>query len=228
MFSPEKILGGLLSGGSRRGGASVLTSQLGMGLLGVAIEAVDHYMKKSQGQAGPAPATMGAGIPPAAPGAATPPPPPRPGPAASPPPPPGGGAAAVPPATPPPAATASGTSAQSDAVLLIRAMIAAANADGAIDQEERQRILDKFQGASLSPEEHTFLATELLAPASLEAIAAQVHSPELARQVYGVSLLAVTVDTDAERTYLQGLSQRLGLAPEECQRIQQALGSENP
>ena len=232
MFKPEKLLGSLLGGSSRRGGASLLTSQLGMGLLGVAIEAVDHYMKKSQTPAPPAPGAYGASIPPSAPGVPAP-PPPSPGPAVAPPPPPGAGPVGAPPsapsAVPPvdaPAATAAAAG-QNDAVLLIRAMIAAANADGTIDQEERQRILDKFQNADLSQEEHAFLVNELFAPTSLDGIVSQVNSPDLARQVYGVSLLAIDVDTDAERVYLRTLGQRLGLAPADLDSMHKALGIEN-
>ena len=106
-------------------------------------------------------------------------------------------------------------------------MIAAANADGAIDQEERQRILDKYQGAGLSQEEHAFLVNELFSPASLEGIVSQVSSEALARQVYGVSLLAITVDTEAERAYLQALGQRLGLSQADRDGMHQALGIEN-
>lgn len=226
MFRPEKLLGGLLGGGSRRGGANLLTSQLGMGLIGVAIAAADHYMKKSSPQAAPAPGTYTGSVPPPAPGATAPPPPPGPSPAMAPPPPPGTGPATSPPSAPPVGAPAAASGA-SEAVLLIRAMIAAASADGAIDQEERQRILDKFQGASLSPEEHTFLVNELLSPASLEGIVSQVSSEPMARQVYGVSLLAVTVDTDAERAYLQGLGQRLGLSQADRDAMHKALGIEN-
>lgn len=225
MFRPEKLLGSLLGGSSRRGGASVLTSQLGMGLLGVAIAAADHYMKKSSPQAPPAPGGYGTSAPPAAPGAA-PPRPPGAGSAASPPPPPGSVSAKPQPFVPPvdAAATASG---RNDAVLLIRAMIAAANADGAIDQDERQRVLDKFRDADLSAEEHAFLVNELFSPASMEEIVSQVSSEAVARQVYGVSLLAVTVDTDAERAYLRTLGQRLGLAPADRDSMHRALGIEN-
>lgn len=106
-------------------------------------------------------------------------------------------------------------------------MIAAANADGAIDQEERQRILDKFRDADLSAEEHTFLINELFAPASLEGIVSQISTEAMARQVYTVSLLAITVDTDAERAYLQTLGQRLGLSPADRDSMHRALGIEN-
>lgn len=225
MFNPEKLLGSLLSGGSRRGGASALTSQLGMGLLGVAIAAADHYMKKSSPQAPPAPGASTGSVPPAAPGAAAPPPPPGSGSTAAPPPPPVAGAAAIPPSITPADATAAAS--QNEAILLIRAMIAAANADGAIDREERQRILDKFQEAGMSQEEHTFLVNELFSPASLEGIVSQVTSEAMARQVYGVSVLAVTVDTDTERAYLQALGQRLGLSQAERDSMHQAVGIEN-
>lgn len=126
-----------------------------------------------------------------------------------------------------PVGATAGTPGQNDAVLLIRAMIAAANADGAIDQEERQRILDKFQGVGLSAEEHTFLVNELFSPATLEGIVAQVSSEAMARQVYGVSLLAIDVDTDAERVYLQTLGQRLGLSQADRDSMHQSLGIEN-
>ena len=106
-------------------------------------------------------------------------------------------------------------------------MIAAAHADGAIDQEERQRILNKFREADLSAEEHSFLVNELFSPASLENIVSQVSSEGLARQVYGVSLLAVDLDTDAERAYLQTLGQRLGLSQAERESMHQTLGIEN-
>ena len=180
MFKPEKLLGSLLGGSSRRGGTNLLTSQLGMGLLGVAIAAADHYMKKSS-PAASAPGTSSGMVPPAAPGAAAPPPPPGQGYTAAPPPPPGAGPTTAPPSAP--AGASAAAPGENDAVLLIRAMIAAAHADGAIDQEERQRILNKFREADLSAEEHSFLVNELFSPASLENIVSQVSSEGLARQV---------------------------------------------
>jgi uncharacterized membrane protein YebE (DUF533 family) len=109
-------------------------------------------------------------------------------------------------------------------VLLIRAMIAAASADGVIDQQERQRILEKYRGANLSPEEQNFLAGELLCPAGIEQLAAEARSVETARRMYAVSLLAVTVDTEAERVYLQTLGERLGLSAGERDAIHGTLG----
>ena len=90
-------------------------------------------------------------------------------------------------------------------------MIAAANADGTIDTEERGRILKKLETLELSEEEHRFILRELLSPARLEEIAAEVATPQLARQVWAVSLMAITVDTEAEKVYLDALARRLGI-----------------
>jgi uncharacterized membrane protein YebE (DUF533 family) len=49
---------------------------------------------------------------------------------------------------------------------------------------------------------------------------------ETARRIYAVSLLAVTVDTEAERAYLRTLAERLGLSAEERAAIHQELGIE--
>lgn len=216
MFNPEKLLGSLLKGGVGKGGISGnMKATVGLGLLGVALEAMDHYTRKSSS---PSPPAGPAGGNPSAvpPGMAGPPPPPGPGMAPPPPPRP----ASIP-AVPPPAPAAERTG---EAVLLIRAMIAAANADGVIDAEERQRILERFRGADLSPEEQNFLAGELLSPATIDSLLADVRSAETARQLYAVSLLAITVDTEAERLYLRTLADRLGLSAGERDDLHARLG----
>ena len=115
-----------------------------------------------------------------------------------------------------------------DAVLLIRAMIAAANADGMIDQEERNHILGKLETVDLSDQEHAFIVRELLSPAEMERIVTQVTSRETAKQVYTVSLLAIEVDTDAERTYMNTLAQQFGLDETDITDIHWKLGIEKP
>ena len=83
-------------------------------------------------------------------------------------------------------------------------MIAAAVADGRISIEERHRILDRMRRLNLSPEEQSFLEKEFSAPADVESLAGQVRTTESARQVYAVSLLAIEVDTGAERALPEG------------------------
>jgi uncharacterized membrane protein YebE (DUF533 family) len=110
-----------------------------------------------------------------------------------------------------------------DAVLLIRAMIAAANADGVIDETEREAILGRLRTVDLSPEEQAFITQELFSPADLEAIVSGVTSSDLARQVYAVSLMAIDVDTDKERQYMETLATRLGLDEATVAQINRSL-----
>jgi uncharacterized membrane protein YebE (DUF533 family) len=229
MFNPEKLLGGLLMGGSRRRGGlgSLVSGGAALGFAGVALEAVEHFMNKSKvsgsDQHPPGPASGHTVLPPK--------PPPAPG-MPSAPPLPSGGTAAAPP--PPPSTMPAGPSAIDDseegrdAVLLIRAMIAAANADGVIDQEERNRILGKLETVDLSEQEHSFVVRELLSPADMDNIVTAVTSREMGKQVYMVSLLAIEVDTDAERTYINTLAQRLGLEETDINDIHRKLGIEKP
>jgi uncharacterized membrane protein YebE (DUF533 family) len=105
--------------------------------------------------------------------------------------------------------TAIGSSA--DALLLVRAMIAAANADHRVDDTERQRILQALDESGASDEERRFVVEELQTPLGLAALAEAAASPELARQVYVASWMAIDVDTEAESNYLDRLARCLGL-----------------
>ena len=214
MFNAEKLLGGLIRGstrGRRRGIGGLLSGGAALGVLGVAMEAVEHYMNQPQG-----------GNPPPRPPAAPPPPPRPPHQAASstaPPPPP----APHPPSAVPPPPVAAAPSGDAEAVVLIRAMIAAAHADGVIDEAERRTILERLQGLALSAEEHAFIVQELLAPTDMETIVRGVRTPEMAEQVYAVSLMAIEADTEQERRYLATLAGRLGLDSAAVERIQRPL-----
>ena len=106
--------------------------------------------------------------------------------------------------------------------LLIRAMIAAANADDRIDADERERIVGRLEEAGADREDKELLERELRSPVGLDAVVREVDGPELAEQVYVVSALAINADTDAERAYMQYLAARLKLDPakvEELSRI---------
>ncbi|NLR99553.1 tellurite resistance TerB family protein [Rhizobium sp. P38BS-XIX] len=95
---------------------------------------------------------------------------------------------------------------------LVRAMIAAARADGHIDDTERQRILGKVQEAGVGSEAEAFFQRELANPVDLDAIVAAAQTEEQRVQVYTASRLAIEPDSRAERGYLDLLAGRLGLA----------------
>lgn len=208
MINAERILGGLLSQGlgssgrrrGRRGSAAGgIKGSLGLGVLGVAMAAFEHYRQKEAAPSAPIPARVQSGPPPLPAAAGLKPP-------------------------PPPLASPSGEGpGDSEALLLVRAMVAAASADGIIDGEERESIFARLHAAGLSDEEKNFVAGELSSPPRLEDILAGVKTRELARQVYAVSLLAVTVDTGEERRYLADLRRRLDLDESEAKSIEEKL-----
>lgn len=111
---------------------------------------------------------------------------------------------------------------------LVRAMIAAAKADGRIDQEEHQAIFKRLEGMPLSPEEKAFVFDQLNAPPDMEAIVRRADTPEHAAEIYAASLVAITADTDAERAYLADLARRLKLDPGLVAEIHRAAGQHAP
>jgi len=100
-------------------------------------------------------------------------------------------------------------------IVLLRTMIAASLADGHIDERERLAISGKLneQGAQLGEAER-FLTDELANPASVDAIAREVVSPEQAAEVYISALLAIDPDNSAERAFLARLAMALKLDPQ--------------
>ncbi|MBN1548465.1 MAG: tellurite resistance TerB family protein [Syntrophaceae bacterium] len=109
--------------------------------------------------------------------------------------------------------------------LILKAMINAAKADGEIDQSEVDRITGKLEEFGVDAESRRFLMTQLRLPMETERlIGAAQGQTELAAQVYGASLLAIEVDTPAERNYLDRLATGLGLSPKIAGRIEELVG----
>jgi uncharacterized membrane protein YebE (DUF533 family) len=100
---------------------------------------------------------------------------------------------------------------QARAMLLVRAMIAAAKADGNVDPEERARIVARLKTVGAEDKALRFVDEELAKPLDLYAITAEVRDVATAAEVYAASLAAIQVDTEAERKYLDNLALRLGL-----------------
>jgi uncharacterized membrane protein YebE (DUF533 family) len=121
------------------------------------------------------------------------------------------------PLLPPPADTpfnpSSEAEQQSLARALLRAMIAAAKADGHIDQTEQKAIFAKMDELPLDADDKAFVMDELRAPLDVDAVARGARTPEQATEIYAASLLAVDVDHAEERAYLQRLATSLKLDP---------------
>jgi uncharacterized membrane protein YebE (DUF533 family) len=110
-----------------------------------------------------------------------------------------------------------------EALLLVRFMIAAAKADGVIDAEERQAILNHLEEAGANDEAYAFVSREMLAPLDLDTLVGAVTDPRVAVEAYTVSLMAIDADTEAEQSYLRALAQRLGLDAETVAGIERQL-----
>ena len=94
---------------------------------------------------------------------------------------------------------------------LVRAMIAAAKADGGIDATEKEAIFNRLETMQLSSEEKAWVFDELSSPLDINAVAARADTPEHAAEIYAASLVAITADTAAERMYLSALASKLNL-----------------
>ena len=114
---------------------------------------------------------------------------------------------------------------ENNARLVLKAMISAAKSDGQIDKQEIQRILGKLQAEGLDEKTKQYLTAEMRQPPDLEGLcAAAAGRQELAAQMYAASLMAIEVDTPAERNYMQQLARGLGLTSGTVQRLEMMVG----
>ncbi|WP_454655509.1 tellurite resistance TerB family protein [Bosea beijingensis] len=114
---------------------------------------------------------------------------------------------------------------EATALVFIRAMIAAAAADGHIDAEERSAILGGLKEAGLEQEAHAWLAQEMAKPASIDTLVEAAESPELAAQIYTAARIAINPDNAAEKDFLAGLAGSLGLDAELVANIDAAASA---
>lgn len=94
---------------------------------------------------------------------------------------------------------------------LIKAMVAAAKADGHVDEDERKRIFDGIARLGLQDAAVQRLSAEIDAPVDAASVAAGADSPEAAAEIYLASLLVIDQGHPTERKYLEDLARHLGL-----------------
>jgi uncharacterized membrane protein YebE (DUF533 family) len=108
--------------------------------------------------------------------------------------------------------------------LTVRAMINAAKADGRIDEDEMQKVVGELQEDGIGSAERDYLLAEVRKPMCTEDIIRAATSPQLGAQIYAASLLAIEVDTPAERAYLQNLARGMKLDERLVRQIHTTLG----
>ncbi|GGE11185.1 Uncharacterized membrane protein YebE, DUF533 family [Gemmobacter megaterium] len=123
-----------------------------------------------------------------------------------------------------------GTTAATDAVetnarLMIRAMIQAARADGQITDAERAVIMEHL-GES-TPEERAFVEAEMMAP--VDPVALARDTADVARaQVYSAAVTTIQGDSPAEAQFLATLARGLALEPATVAGLHASLGKPAP
>lgn len=119
----------------------------------------------------------------------------------------------------------SGSEADQRSLSLLKAMIAAAKADGHIDAEENGRIKQRIQQFGLDNDALALLQNELDKPLDPAEIAAGADSPEAAAEIYLASLLVIDVDNIMERAYLGELAKQLGLSDDLVAQIEAEIAT---
>lgn len=104
---------------------------------------------------------------------------------------------------------------------ILRAIIAAAKADGHIDERERGLIEDEYLRLGLGPQMQQWLHAELQKPLDPAEVAQAARTPEMAGEMYLASLLVVDEQSFMERAYLEELARQLRLPPVVQARLQQ-------
>ncbi|RCW87313.1 tellurite resistance TerB family protein [Phyllobacterium bourgognense] len=108
--------------------------------------------------------------------------------------------------------------------VFVKAMVAAAQADGVIDEDEQRNLAGRLDQLGISSADRRGLAEQLTTPVDLREILNAATSPEVALQIYMASVLAIAADTPAERNYLDGLARALKIDPRLKVQVEQTLG----
>lgn len=94
---------------------------------------------------------------------------------------------------------------------LLKAMIAAAKADGHIDEMEMADINQQVAALGLTGDIAGFIQAEITSPTNLDELAALSDSPETGAEIYLISSMVINKENEMERAYLDALAAALEL-----------------
>jgi len=103
---------------------------------------------------------------------------------------------------------------------IIKAMIAAARADGHIDAQEQQRIFQAVEKMDLSAQDKGMVFDYLQKDIPIQELADGIGTMELKAEVYLASCLVIDPDHAAERDHLDKLGSALALPKELLQQLE--------
>jgi uncharacterized membrane protein YebE (DUF533 family) len=96
---------------------------------------------------------------------------------------------------------------------MLKALIAAAKADGHMDEREQGLVHAELQRIEADAATRQWVDAELRRPVEPAEVAAAAAGPEMAAEIYLASLLVVDQTSTMERAYLDALATELRLAP---------------
>ena len=100
----------------------------------------------------------------------------------------------------------------------------ATQADGVIDEDEQRRLGGAPRTARHESADRRALVEQLTTPVDPREIVNAATSPEVGLQIYAASVLAMAIDTPAERSYLDRLATALSIEPGFKAQVEQTLG----
>ena len=100
--------------------------------------------------------------------------------------------------------------------LMLKCMIQAVKCDGALDEEEKKKLMSSLGDATQA--EMKFVNAELAAPLDIEGLAEQIPQG-LEAQAYIMSLMAINLDNRNEAQYLNSFAQALELEKDQVNAI---------
>jgi uncharacterized membrane protein YebE (DUF533 family) len=112
-------------------------------------------------------------------------------------------------------------------LVLVRAMVGAAKADGHIDATEQRRLFAEVERLGLDAEAKAYVFDLLTHDVGLDDLARSVATPEQGAELYLAARLAIDPDQPSERAYLDALAARLKL-PAELRTTLDAIPSSQP
>ncbi len=103
---------------------------------------------------------------------------------------------------------------------LVKAMIAAANADGHIDGKEQAAVFDAVERMDLDSDSKAVIFDVLRNPPTITQIASHAEGLEQASEIYLASRLAIDPDHPSEKRYLKDLAKAMKLPAGLVQEIE--------
>lgn len=105
------------------------------------------------------------------------------------------------------------TEAEVHSEAILRALVAAAKADGHVDERERELIEGEFSKMGTDQDLQRWLHAELNKPLDPAEVARAARTPEIAAEMYIASVMLVDQEHFMERAYLDELARQLKLEP---------------